>query len=61
MIILSDYTNVITSFEMTMNSKHRTEKLKTNNQKDIEIRKIKTKGAKSQKNRYKMQSYIIPY
>ena len=44
-----------------MNSKHRTEKLKTNNQKDIEIRKTKTKGAKSRKNRYKMQSCIIPY
>ena len=38
-----DYTNVITSFEMTMNSKHRTEKLKTKNQKDIETQKIKTK------------------
>ena len=56
-----DYTNVITSFEMTMNSKHRTEKLKTKNQKDIETRKIKTKGAKNRKNRYKMQSYIISY
>ena len=44
-----------------MNSKHRTEKLKTKNQKDIETRKIKTKGAKNRKNRYKMQSYIISY
>ena len=59
--MLSDYTNAITSFEMTMNSKHRTKKLKTQNQKDIETRKIKTKGAKNQKNRQKMQPYIIPY
>ena len=49
--ILSDNTNVITSFEMTMNSKYRTEKLKTKNQKDIETGKIKTKGAKKWKNR----------
>ena len=34
-----------------MNSKYRTEKLKTKNQKDIEIRKIKAKGAKNRKNR----------
>ena len=34
-----------------MNSKHRTEKLKTRSQKDIETRKIKTKGAKIRKNR----------
>ena len=34
-----------------VNSKHRTEKLKVKNQKDIEIRKIKTKGAKNQKSR----------
>ena len=34
-----------------MNSKHRAEKLKTKNQKDIEIQKIKTKGAKNRKNR----------
>ena len=33
-----------------MNSKLRTEKLKTKNQKDIETRKIKTKGAKNRKN-----------
>ena len=38
-------------FEMTMNSKHETEKLKTKNQKDIETREIKTKGAKNRKNR----------
>ena len=38
-----------------MNSKHRTEKLKTKNQKDIETQKIKTKGAKNRKNRYKIQ------
>ena len=36
---------------MIMNSKHKTEKLKTKNQKDIETRKIKTKGEKPQKNR----------
>ena len=47
MIILSDYRNVITSFEMTMNSKLRTEKLKTKNQKDIETQRVKTKGAKN--------------
>ena len=34
-----------------MNSKHRTEKRKTKNQKDIKIRKIKTKGAENRKNR----------
>ena len=34
-----------------MNSKHITEKIKTKNQKDIEIRKFKTKGAKNRKNR----------
>ena len=34
-----------------MNSKDRTEKLKTKNQNDIETRKIKIKGAKNQKNR----------
>ena len=36
---------------MIMNSKHKTEKLKTKIQKDIETRKIKTKGEKTQKNR----------
>ena len=30
-----------------MNPKHRTGKLKTKSQKDIETRKIKTKGAKN--------------
>ena len=49
--IPSDYTNVITSFAVTMNSKHRTEKLKTKNQKDIETRNIKTKEAKNGNNR----------
>ena len=49
--IPSDYTNVITSFPVTMNSKHRIEKLKTKNQKDIETRKIKTKETKNRKNR----------
>ena len=34
-----------------MNSKHRTEKLKTINEKDIETQKIKTKGAKNRTNR----------
>ena len=34
-----------------MNSKHRTEKLKTKNQKDIETRNIKTKEAKNGNNR----------
>ena len=34
-----------------MNSKHRTEKLKIKNQKDIEIRKINKKGAKNRQNR----------
>ena len=38
MIILPDYTSVINAFEMTLNSKHRGEKLKTN-VKDIETRK----------------------
>ena len=33
-----------------MNPKHRTEKLRTKNQKDIEPQKIKTKGAKNRKN-----------
>ena len=51
LIILSDYTNVITSFEMTMNSKHRTEKLKTKKQKDIETQEIKIKLTKNRKNR----------
>ena len=32
---------------MPINSKYRTEKRKTKNQKDIEIRKINTKGAKN--------------
>ena len=32
LIILLDYTNAIKSFEMTLNSKHRTEKLKIKNQ-----------------------------
>ena len=31
---------------MAINSKHRTEKLKTKNKKDIETQKIKTKGEK---------------
>ena len=30
--MLTDYTIAIKSFEMTLNSKHRTEKLKTKNQ-----------------------------
>ena len=34
-----------------MNSKHRTEKLKTKKQKDIETQKIKIKGVKNRKNR----------
>ena len=49
LVILSDYTNVTTAFEMTMNSKHRTEKPKS--QKDIETQKMKTKGAKNRENR----------
>ena len=36
-------------FEMTMNSKHRTEQLKTKNEKDIETRKIKSKGEKTER------------
>ena len=38
-IMLLDYTNVTKSFEMTLNSEHGTEKLKT---KEIETRKTKT-------------------
>ena len=34
-----------------MNSKHRTEKLKTKKQKDIETQKIKIKLTKNRKNR----------
>ena len=37
--MLLDYTNVAKSFEMTLNSEHGTEKLKT---KEIETRKTKT-------------------
>ena len=36
-------------FEMTMNSKHRTEQLKTKNEKDIETRKIKSTGEKTER------------
>ena len=32
-----------------MNSKHRTEQLKTKSQKDIETRKIKAKGEKTER------------
>ena len=44
MIIFSYYTNVITPFEMTLNSKHSTEKLKT---KDTETRKPKHRKTKT--------------
>ena len=40
---------MIMYFEMTMNSKHRTEQLKTKNEKDIETRKIKSKGEKTER------------
>ena len=43
MIIFPYYANVITPFEMTLNSKHRTEKLKT---KDSETRKPNTERRK---------------
>ena len=46
LVIVSDYTNVTTAFEMTMNSKHRTEKLKTKSQKDIDTQKNENKGSK---------------
>ena len=39
--IFPDYTNVINSFEMTLNPKHRTEKRKTRKEKDIKTRKTK--------------------
>ena len=41
LITLPDYTNFIKSFEMTLNLKHRTEKLKTKDKRS-ETRKTKT-------------------
>ena len=47
--ILTDYTNVIKFFEMDLNSKHRTEKLKIKNQK---YRNRKKQNSERQKPRF---------